>query len=107
MQVVDTAQYSSASHNVLTHSLNDNKYCIGKIELNINKRKFVSYGRIYPTDHSYSYHIDKAQLEQLDSIKDLGVTFDSQLTFDKHIDDKTDKADSFLGIIGQIVYVSL
>jgi len=36
-----------------------------------------------PTDH-----INNAQLEQLNYIEDLGVTFDTQLTFDKHIDDK-------------------
>ena len=35
-------------------------------------------------------------LEQLDSITDLGVNFDSQLKFDKHIDDKINEAYAFL-----------
>ena len=45
-------------------------------------------------DHNYSYYIrpNNVQLEELQSIKDLGVTFDSQLKFDKHIDDKVNKA---------------
>jgi len=43
--------------------------------------------------------INGVQLEQLYSIKDLGVNFDSQLKFYKHIDVKINKAYSFLGII--------
>jgi len=50
-------------------------------------------------DHNYPYHINGVQLEQLDSIQDLGVNFDSQLKFHKYIDDKINKAYSFLGII--------
>ena len=50
------------------------------IKLNINKCKVVSYGR--NVDHSYSYHINGVQLEQLDSIKDLGVHFDSQISIE-------------------------
>ena len=67
------------------------------IKLNINKCKVVSYGR--NVDHSYHYYINDVQLEQLDSISDLGVHFDSQLKFDIHIDEKINKAYSFLGII--------
>ena len=50
-------------------------------------------------DHNYSYYINNVQLEELQSIKHLGVTFDSQLKFDKHIDDKVNKAYILLGII--------
>jgi len=67
------------------------------IKLNINKCKVVSYGR--NIDRIYSYHINGVQLEQLDSIQNLGVNFDSQLKFHKYIDDKINKAFSFLGII--------
>lgn len=67
------------------------------IKLNINKCKIVSYGR--KIDHDYSYYINNTKIEVLDSIKDLGVTFDSHLKFDQHINDKINKAYSFLGII--------
>jgi len=67
------------------------------IKLNINKCKVVSYGR--NIDHNYPYHINGVQLEQLESIQYLGVNFDSPLKFYKHIDDKINKAYSFLGII--------
>jgi len=46
----------------------------------------LSYGR--NIDHYYPNHINGVQLEQLDSVQDLEVNFDSQLKFNKHIDDK-------------------
>ena len=64
---------------------------------NINKCKKVSSGR--HTDSSDHYSINSIELENLDSIKDLGVTFDSQLNFVTHINDKVNKAYSILGII--------
>jgi len=69
------------------------------IKLNINNCKVVSCGR--NIDHDYSYHINGVQLEptRADSIKDLGANFDSQLKFYEHMDDKINKAYSFLGII--------
>jgi len=57
----------------------------------------VSYGR--NIDHYYPYHINGVKLEQLDSIQNLGVNFNSQLKFHNHIDDKINKAYSFLGVI--------
>ena len=52
--------------------------------------------------------INNVQLEELQSIQDLGVTFDSQLKFDKHvIDDKINKAHSFLGIIKRNLPISI
>jgi len=45
------------------------------IKLNINNFKVVSFGR--NIDHNYPYHINGVQLEQLDSIQDLGINFDS------------------------------
>jgi len=43
-------------------------------------------------DHNYPCQIIGAQLEQLESIQDFGVNFDSHLQFYKHIDDKINKA---------------
>ena len=37
--------------------------------------------------------------EKVDKIKDIGVTFDSRLKFDDHIDIKINKAYQMLGII--------
>ena len=74
------------------------------IKLNINKGKVVSYGR--NVDHSYHYYINDVQLEQLDSISDLGVHFDSQLKFDNHIDEKINKAYSFFRYYSEKLYLS-
>ena len=67
------------------------------IKLNINKCKLVSYGR--RVDHDFPYYIKGIEIEELDSIKDLGVTFNTNLKFDQDINEKVDKAYSFLGII--------
>lgn len=67
------------------------------LKLNVGKCKFVSYGR--HVDTSFKYYINAEELENLDSIKDLGVTFDSRLRFDLHVTEKINKANSILGII--------
>jgi hypothetical protein len=67
------------------------------IKLNINKCKLVSYGR--NVEHNFPYYIKGIEIEELNSIKDLGVTFDANLKFDQHINEKVNKAYSFLGII--------
>jgi len=43
-------------------------------------------------------NIDR-KIEKLNNIKDLGVTFDSSLTFDEHIQLKINKSYSMLGLI--------
>ena len=61
----------------------------------------VSFGRHIETVNDYYLHSvnSKYILERLDCIKDLGVTFDSKLKFDRHINDKVNKAYSILGLI--------
>ena len=44
-------------------------------------------------------------LEKLDSINDLGVTFDSCLSFTDHISHKLNKAYSILGILKEISFI--
>ena len=45
------------------------------------------------------YVIDNTTLEVVDGIKDMGVYYDSLLSFDKHISEKVNKAYMMLGII--------
>jgi len=61
----------------------------------------VSYYRKKLFDTQYHIlHDDKINiLEKLDSINDLGVTFDNNLSFKDHISQKINKAYSILGII--------
>ena len=60
----------------------------------------VSYYRKKSFDTQYHIlHDDKINIEKLDPINDLGVTFDNNLSFKDHISQKINKAYSILGII--------
>ena len=56
------------------------------LKLNVNKCKFVSYGRNY--DYQANYTLHDTNLERLENFKDLGVLFDSKLKFGEHIQEK-------------------
>jgi len=68
---------------------------------NIDKCKTVSYHLKNQFDTQYHIVHDKNtySLEKLDSVNDLGVIFDSCLSFKDHISHKINKAYSILGII--------
>ena len=72
------------------------------MKLNINKCKVLSIGRA-GTLSKYKYGFNTAkgfeELEQVASIKDLGIIVDTGLTFTEHIQVKINKAYSILGII--------
>ena len=65
--------------------------------LNVKKCKTVSFGR--RTDILNEYTVSGKAVEKVDKIKDLGLTFDSRLKFDEHIDININKAYQMLGII--------
>ena len=50
-------------------------------------------------DKPQIYYIDGIKIENEDIIRDLGVHFDSKLTFDARINDKINKAYSNLGTV--------
>ena len=64
---------------------------------NTTKCKAMTYGRGPQICTSYS--ISRDAVEKIESIKDLGVTFDNKLKFDEHINNKIKKAYQTLGII--------
>ena len=71
------------------------------LKMNINKCKVISYG-IKNVVETADYIKDdnvKYELEKVDSISDLGVIFDSTLSFRDHIQQKINKAYSIIGII--------
>ena len=70
------------------------------LKLDFKKCKVVSFGRHIDIVNDYYLQSDDSKyiLEHLDSIKDLGVTFDSKLKFDLHINEKVNKAYSLLGL---------
>ena len=60
------------------------------LKLNAPKCSVVSYGRNIL--HNFNYILSGVTLDRTDSIKDLGVIFDSKLKFTKHIDQKVNIA---------------
>ena len=54
----------------------------------------MTYGRGPGICTSYADAVEK-----IESIKDLGVTFDNKLKFDEHINNKIKKAYQMLGIV--------
>jgi len=71
------------------------------LRLNIDKCKTVSYYLKNPiaTEYHIIHDNNTYKLEKPDSINDLGVLFDSSLSFRNHISHKINKAYSILGII--------
>ena len=65
--------------------------------LNIGKCKAVSYGR--RPEICINYNISGDIIGKIESIKDLGVTFDNKLIFDDHINNKISTVYQMLGII--------
>ena len=56
-----------------------------QVKLNITKCKVLSVHHRRYSDVIPQHDIDNIRLEEVDEIKDLGVTYDSLLLFDKHI----------------------
>jgi len=48
---------------------------------------------------AHQYSVDDIDLEHVQHIKDLGITFDIKLHFSLHTSDKVNKANSILGVI--------
>jgi len=67
------------------------------LRLNIGKCKAVSYGR-RPAICT-NYNDSGVAIDKIESIKDLGVTFDNKLKFDHHINNIINKAYQILGIV--------
>jgi len=68
------------------------------MEININKCKTISFCRIR-SPICFDYKINGADLERVNSIKDLGVTVNSKMTFNEHIAATSAKAFAMLGFM--------
>jgi len=55
-------------------------------KLNKNKYKKAFYGK--SVNYEYKYYLSFTALESVDIIKDLGVVFDSELSFVSHCKEK-------------------
>jgi len=64
------------------------------LRLNKNKCEIAFYGR--NVNYEYKYYLSSTSLESVDVIKDLGVVFDSELSFVSHCKEKINRTYSML-----------
>lgn len=76
-----------------------NQWCdLNKLKLNVSKCKIVTFTRkIIPI--MYNYSINNDLLTRCMEIRDLGICFDSSLSFGKHVDTICKSASKMLGFI--------
>ena len=64
-----------------------------------DKCHVLSLGKIENTKHTHRYRICEQEMEHVYEEKDLGVVFDSEMSFREHIANKINKANSITGLI--------
>ena len=64
-----------------------------------DKCHVLSLGKIENTKHTHRYQICDQEMEHVFEEKDLGITFDSDISFREHIANKINKANSITGLI--------
>lgn len=69
-----------------------------KLALNIQKCSVITFVR-RETFISYNYNIEEIPLRRTSEINDLGILFDSELTFSRHISKVTNDAFRMLGFV--------
>ena len=68
-----------------------------KLHLNVKKCKYMAIGRNILYKHNY--YMNQVKIENVEFEKDIGVIFDNELEFDRHITEKTNKAHSIYGML--------
>lgn len=78
-------------------------WCIENgLELNIKKCSTMTFTRKpQSTTHQYIYTLNGLSLPKVSTCKDLGITFDSKLTFEPHFINITSRAYKMLGFISR------
>jgi hypothetical protein len=71
------------------------------VSLNVSKCKAVgySYHSLSANKYYFTHKGEQIEIEGVNTMKDLGVIFDSCLKFDQHIHEKINKAYGILGLI--------
>ena len=94
--VHDCVQLQADLNNLVTWS---NKW---KLNFNIKKCKILSINNTNPF-LLHNYTLSNIPLERVTKIKDLGLTFNTNLTWDDHLNTKIAKSDKMLGLIKRTV----
>lgn len=94
---------STTDSRVLQNDLNTlTEWCeTNRLRLNVGKCKFMKFTN-KRTPRPTSYIMDGITLEEVTTIRDLGVVFDSKFKFDHHIDIAVSKANRMLGFVARM-----
>lgn len=75
---------------------------INKLSINTGKCNYMTFTRKTQTHlHQYNYNINGNSLVRMNSVRDLGIIFDSRLSFELHIKNITTRAYKILGFISR------
>ena len=69
-----------------------------KLTINTEKTKSMFFGKIKTYSKKEQINIDKERIENVDSIRYLGITIDNKLSFKNHIDVVNQKLIKFIGL---------
>ena len=69
-----------------------------KLTINTEKTKSMFFGKIKTHPKKEQINIDKERIENVDSIRYLGITIDNKLSFKNHIDVVNQKLIKFIGL---------
>lgn len=72
---------------------------LNRLELNLNKCFVLTFSRKAMNTIVYNYELNNCAISRCNEMKDLGVIFDSKLTFSKHVDYIVSKAFAMIGFI--------
>ena len=64
-----------------------------------DKCRILTLGKFQNIKYAHRYMLNGHKLDHVEEEKDLGITFDSELTFEKYFADKIKKANQMAGII--------
>lgn len=81
-------------------------WCLrNKLQLNTTKCFMISFTRRLDVTYQYfNYNINGSSIQKVNSMRDLGVMFDSKLSFVNHFNIITKRAYKFLGFISRSLY---
>ena len=69
------------------------------MEFNREKCHVLTLGKFENTKYTHRYHLGGDEIEHVFSEKDLGITIDSELTYDDHISNKIRVANGIVGLM--------
>jgi hypothetical protein len=82
-----------------------NWFSANKLSLNIDKTKYISFGKKISDDNSVNLNINGVNICQVNSISFLGVIIQSNLKWNEHVQNKANKISKVNSILSRMKYM--